>query len=57
MDLNLFFYNQVGIEFVFQKPVNLSDFKKAVEKSLKKGLKGKLDRSKQIYFLNTITDA
>jgi CheY-like chemotaxis protein len=33
-------YNQVGIEFVFQKPVNLSDFKKAVEKSLKKGLKG-----------------
>lgn len=33
-------YNQVGIEFVFQKPVNLSDFKKAVEKSLRKALTG-----------------
>ncbi len=31
-------YNELGIEFVFQKPVNLSSFKHAVEKSLQKGL-------------------
>ena len=31
-------YNELGIEFVFQKPVNLSSFKQAVEKSLHKGL-------------------
>jgi two-component system chemotaxis response regulator CheY len=29
-------YNEMGIEYVFNKPVNLSSFKKAVEKSLKK---------------------
>lgn len=33
-------YTRLGIEFVFQKPVNLSIFKQAVEKSLKKGLTG-----------------
>ena len=33
-------YNRLGIEFVFHKPVNLSLFKNAVEKSLKEGLKG-----------------
>jgi PAS domain S-box-containing protein len=32
-------YNQLGIEYVFQKPVNLSIFKQAVEKSLRQGLK------------------
>ena len=32
-------YNQLGIEYVFQKPVNLSIFKKAVEKSLRQGFK------------------
>ncbi len=31
-------YNDLGIEYVFHKPVNLSNFKQAVEKSLKKGL-------------------
>ncbi len=31
-------YTDLGIEYVFQKPVNLSNFKQAVEKSLKKGL-------------------
>lgn len=30
-------YNELGVEFVFQKPVNLSSFKLAVEKSLQKG--------------------
>ncbi len=29
-------YNSIGIEFVFQKPVNLSHFKQAVDKSLRK---------------------
>jgi hypothetical protein len=29
-------YNLEGIEYVFHKPVNLSDFKQAVEKALKK---------------------
>ena len=33
-------YTSLGIEYVFQKPVNLSNFKTAVEKSLKKGLDG-----------------
>jgi PAS domain S-box-containing protein len=33
-------YTNLGIEYVFQKPVNLSNFKTAVEKSLKKGLIG-----------------
>ncbi len=32
-------YNRLGIEFVFRKPVDLSLFKHAVEKSLKGGLK------------------
>jgi len=32
-------YNELGIEYVFNKPVNLSNFKKAVEKSLKKSIK------------------
>jgi CheY-like chemotaxis protein len=32
-------YAELGIEYVFQKPVNLSIFKKAVEKSLRLGLK------------------
>ena len=32
-------YSQLGIEFVFHKPVDLSLFKYAVEKSLKEGLK------------------
>jgi PAS domain S-box-containing protein len=31
-------YNNLGIKYVFQKPVNLSNFKQAVEKSLRKGL-------------------
>ncbi|MFO7447278.1 MAG: PAS domain S-box protein [Ignavibacteriaceae bacterium] len=31
-------YNELGIEYVFSKPVNLSNFKQAVEKTLKKGL-------------------
>ena len=31
-------YSDLGIEYVFQKPVNLSKFKQAVEKSLRKGL-------------------
>ncbi len=33
-------YNELGIEFVFQKPVNLGSFKLAIEKSLQKGLSG-----------------
>ncbi|WP_337864715.1 PAS domain S-box protein [Ignavibacterium sp.] len=33
-------YNELGVEFVFQKPVNLSSFKQAVEKSLQKALSG-----------------
>jgi PAS domain S-box-containing protein len=33
-------YNNIGVEFVFHKPVNLSEFKNAVEKSLRKGLTG-----------------
>ena len=33
-------YTSLGIEYVFQKPVNLSNFKTAVEKSLRKGLEG-----------------
>lgn len=33
-------YNDLGIEYVFQKPVNLSNFKQAVEKTIKKGLAG-----------------
>ncbi len=32
-------YNRLGVEFVFHKPVDLSLFKHAVEKSLKEGLK------------------
>jgi DNA-binding NarL/FixJ family response regulator len=34
----IFEYNQLGIENVFQKPVNLSDFKKTVEKTLRQGI-------------------
>ena len=33
-------YTNLGIEYVFHKPVNLSNFKTAVEKSLRKGLLG-----------------
>ena len=33
-------YTNMGIEYVFHKPVNLSIFKTAVEKSLRKGLLG-----------------
>jgi PAS domain S-box-containing protein len=33
-------YHELGVEFVFQKPVNLNSFKQAVEKSLKKGIMG-----------------
>ncbi len=32
-------YNKIKIEYVFQKPVNLSLFKQAVEKTLHQGLK------------------
>jgi len=39
IDMNLVDeYNLEGVEYVFHKPVNLSDFKQAVEKSLKKGI-------------------
>lgn len=31
-------YHELGIEYVFQKPVDLTSFKHAVEKSLRKGL-------------------
>ncbi|MBZ0201241.1 MAG: response regulator, partial [Ignavibacteriaceae bacterium] len=31
-------YEELGIEFIFYKPVNLGDFKNAVEKLLRKGL-------------------
>ena len=31
-------YTDLGIEFVFQKPVNLRNLKQAVEKSLKKSI-------------------
>ncbi len=31
-------YNELGIEFVFSKPVNLSSFKQAVEKTIRKGI-------------------
>ena len=34
----IFDYNELGVEYVFQKPVTLSDFKKAVEKSLRQGM-------------------
>ena len=33
-------YNDLGVEFVFQKPVNLRSFKQAVEKSLRNALTG-----------------
>ena len=33
-------YTNIGIEYIFHKPVNLSIFKTAVEKSLRKGLLG-----------------
>ncbi|HSD63669.1 MAG TPA: PAS domain S-box protein [Ignavibacteriaceae bacterium] len=33
-------YNDLGIEYVFQKPVNLSNFKQAVEKTIRKGIAG-----------------
>ena len=35
-------YHELGVEFVFQKPVNLNSFKQAVEKSLKKGIMGRI---------------
>ena len=31
-------YNDLGIEYVFQKPVNLSNFKQAVEKTIRRGI-------------------
>ncbi len=31
-------YNELGIEFVFSKPVNLSSFKQALEKTIRKGI-------------------
>jgi PAS domain S-box-containing protein len=31
-------YKELGIEFIFQKPVNLSNFKNAIEKSLRKAI-------------------
>jgi CheY-like chemotaxis protein len=33
-------YNELGVEYVFQKPVNLRSFKQAVEKSLRKYITG-----------------
>lgn len=33
-------YTELGIEFVFQKPVNIGSFKLAIEKILQKGLSG-----------------
>jgi DNA-binding NarL/FixJ family response regulator len=33
-------YSELGIEFVFHKPVNIGSFKLAIEKSLQKGLSG-----------------
>ena len=33
-------YSELGIEFVFQKPVNIGSFKLAIEKTLQKGLSG-----------------
>jgi PAS domain S-box-containing protein len=33
-------YNELGVEYVFQKPVNLRNFKQAVEKSLRKYVTG-----------------
>jgi len=33
-------YTELGIEFVFHKPVNIASFKLAIEKSLQKGLSG-----------------
>ena len=44
-------YNDLGIEFVFQKPVNLRSFKQAVEKSLKKSI----TRNRQITSLDKQT--
>jgi PAS domain S-box-containing protein len=42
MDRNIIHdYNELGIEYVFQKPVNLRSFKQAVEKSLKKYITAK----------------
>jgi len=41
MDRNIIHdYNELGIEYVFQKPVNLRSFKQAVERSLKKYITG-----------------
>ena len=41
VDLNLTeYYHELGIENVFRKPVNISVLKQAVEKSLRKGLRG-----------------
>ena len=34
-------YNELGIEFVFSKPVNLTSFKQAVEKTIRKGIGGR----------------
>ena len=31
-------YTELGIEFVFQKPVDLRNFKQSVEKALRKGM-------------------
>ena len=31
-------YAELGVEYIFKKPVNLKDFKYAVEKSIRKGI-------------------
>ena len=31
-------YKEMGVEYVFQKPVNLADFKNAIERSLRKAI-------------------
>ena len=31
-------YAELGVEHIFKKPVNLKDFKNAVEKSIRKGI-------------------
>lgn len=41
VDLNISqYYLELGIEYVFRKPVNIGIFKQAVEKSLRRGLSG-----------------
>lgn len=40
-------YKQIGVEFIFQKPVNLSSFKNAIEKSLRKAVFFNLSSSQE----------